>query len=201
MKSLSLSIMLLLFAPFAVTETISVHGTVAQAEVFARTVNLIVTSGLDVNGSPATLLTFHTTSFNPDGTLTFVIGSGTIPDDRFTKEGFDKMNLTVDTSQVAGYSNTTCILTPFPNFGFHCNPSQGGPIQVSWHDNGLNSEDQSRNVDTTFGPTTRHEQGYFQFSSADVEGSVVGTPFNLSGSDFDAFMDLAHFAKVSITKN
>jgi hypothetical protein len=201
MKSLSLSIMFLLFASFAAAQTVALHGSGAQAEAFGNTVRVIVTSGLDNNGSPATLLTFFAASPNPDGTITFVNGFGFIPNDAFAQQGPDSMSLNVDTSQVAGYTNTTCIFTPFPNFGFQCSPSQGGPLQVSWHANGLNSDDESRNVTLTMGPITQHDEGNFQLSSADAQGSVVGTSFALTGGAFNAFVSQGHSVQVTVTQN
>jgi hypothetical protein len=200
MKSLSLCITLLLFASFATAQAVSTHGSGAQAEVFTNAVNVIVTSGLDHNGSPGTLLSFHTGALNPDGTITFVIGFGFIPNEAFIQHGPDKMELNVDTSQVAGYNNTTCIFTPFPNFGFNCHASQGGPLQLSWHGNGLNSQDDIRHTDTTFGPITQHEESDGGGGSADASGNVMGIPVAVTGQAFGAFVSSGHFTNITITQ-
>jgi hypothetical protein len=205
MKSLSLIILMLAFASFATGQTVSIQGAGDQASTFLETsgghINLTVTKGTGASGNPSTLLMFHNETGNPDGTVTSVIGLGQIPDNAFTSNGPSRMNLSVDTSQVAGFKNTTCIFTPSPNFGFTCSPSQGGPIQVSWTGNGINSDAGTEHRDTTIGPVTMHVDGHGSFSSADTQGSILGLSFSSTGEGFGSFISSGHTHTITITQN
>jgi len=201
MKPISLSILLLLAASLAVAQTISLDGSGDQASVFLGNITLEVTKGSDANGNPSTLLRFHIESRNPDGTTTSVIGFGPIPNEAFVTHGPSKMSLNVDTSQVAGFSNTICIFTPSPHFGFTCSPSQGGPVQIDWRGNGLNSESETVHLETTTGPVTEKSDGHGDLGSADTEGSVLGVTFSSRGEAFGSFISSGHGHTITITKN
>jgi hypothetical protein len=134
---------------------------------------------------------------NPDGTTTTVIGFGNIPNDAFTNQGPSKMSLDVDTSQVAGFSNTTCIFTP----DFTCSPSPGGPVQIAWRANGLLSEAGTSHSVNTTGPVTEKINGYGSASSADAQGSVLGFTISSTGSAFEAGISSGHTHTITITKN
>lgn len=203
MKSLSFIILLLAFAPFATGQTVSVQGTGDQAstvlDASGSHINLMVSKGTDASGNPSTLLMFQNETGNPDGTTTSIIGFGNIPNNAFTDQRPDKMSLNVDTSQLAGFTNTTCIFSP--NSGFTCSPSQGGLIQVSWVGNGINTGSDSEHSETTNGPVTMDFDGHGSSSSANTQGSILGLSFASTGTAFASFISFGHTHTITITKN
>lgn len=205
MKSLFIATLMFTFASIAIGQTVTLNGTGDQAGVGLSTntghITLFVTKGTDANGNPSTVLSFHIESRNADGTTTSAIGLGNIPDVAFTNQGPSKMNLNVDTSQVAGFRNTTCIFTPSPNFGFTCSPSQGGLVQIAWSANGISSDAETDHRQTTTGPVTEKTDGHGTFSSADSQGSVVGFAFSTTGSAFGAAVSSGHNHTITITQN
>lgn len=206
MKSLLLSTILLLFTSFSAGQAVTFHGAVAGARLSTSTssgghIILFVTQGNDMSGTVTTVLTFHNETRNPDGTITSVIGSGTIPNAAFTQQGPDKMNINVDTSQVAGFNNTTCIFTPSPNFGFQCSPSAGGPVQITWKSNGLNTSGGSGLIVDVIGPVTIRTEDNSDGSSSDAQGTVVGFEFNLTGDPFEAATSIGRDVIIKVTQD
>lgn len=209
MKLRLLVVLLCLASSLAVRangQTVAIQGSGGQASVFLDAnggshITLIVTKGTDASGNPSTLLQFHIETLKPDGATTSVIGFGQVPNDAFASQNPSKMSLNVDTSQVTGFNNMTCIFTPSPNFGFTCSPSQGGPIQIAWTANGIDTNSSTDHRDTTSGPITVHMDGHGSASSADVQGSVVGFTFNSVGQAFASFISSGHTHTITITKN
>ncbi len=207
MKSLLLAILLVSFASWTTGQTVSVRGSGGEAVAFAnangRDISIIVLKGTDESGNPITLLryTIINKTPNPDGTTTFMMGLGQIPEDAFSAQGPSKMSLSVDTSQLVGFENTTCQVVPPPNFQFNCSPSQGGPVQVAWTGNGINSQTETGHSDTTTGPFTEHIDGHGTSTSADVHGTIFGLGFSITGNAFEAFISADHTHTVTMTHN
>lgn len=205
MKSLMLLVLLFSFAPVTVGQTASINGTGGSASILVNTsggiINLEVDKGTDANGNPSALLSIQIFANHPDGTTTIVMGFGNISNDAFTDEGPSKMNLNVDTSQVVGFSNTTCISTPFPNLGFTCSPSQGGPVQIAWNANGINGNTITQHSIKTTGPVTVKANSHGVFTSADAQGTVLGIAFTSTGSGFSNAISSDHTHTITITKN
>lgn len=201
MKCLSLAILLLSFASFSSGQTASISGSGDEATIFLGSngslIFLMVTNGTDTFGNPGTLLSYRIMTPNPDGTTTTVIGFGNIPNDAFTDQGPSKMSLNVDTSQVAGFSTTTCIFTP----NFTCSSIPGGPVQITWRANGLLSEANTAHSVTTTGPVTEKIEGHGSASSADAQGFLPGFTISSTGSAFEAGISSGHTHTITITKN
>lgn len=201
MKSLSLAILLSLLAALARAQTVSIQGTgdMANVTLIGGSAQIIINvdAGTDANGNPATLLDFDVITFNPDGTTTDQAGFGFIPNNAFTSQGTNRMNLTVDTSQVAGFTNTTCITT---NSGVACSPSRGGPIQVAWTANGILSQADTQHSTNATGPITVNIDDHGVSKSANVQGSALGFAFSDTGSGFNNFIGSNRQHIITITK-
>lgn len=202
MRSLSLAMLLLSFAGLANGQTVSIQGSGEQAVTLLNTngghISIFVGNGTNANGSPATLLIFDFATANPDGTTTDISGFGVIPSGTFTVQGPFRMSLSVDTSQVAGFTNMTCIISAS---GTACSPSQGGLVQVAWTGNRITSVADTFHLDTTTGPVTQHFDNRGIGDSANAQGSILGFVFNATGSGMDTFISTNHSHTITITRN
>lgn len=202
MKLLSLAILLLSFAALASAQTVSMQGTgdFATTAVNANgaAISLFVNNGTDANGSPITLLSYQAVTANPDGTTTEISGFGLIPNSAFTSQGTNKMNLSVDTSQVNGFTNETCILS---TSGFTCSSSQGGLVQVAWSNNDIFNVTDTLHADNTTANITFHIDDRGVSNSADVQGSVLGFAFSDVGSGFNSTIGSNHQHDITISKS
>lgn len=203
MKSLSLAILLFSFAALASAQTVvSMQGSgdFATTTVNANGafISLFANNGTDANGNPITLLSYQVVTANPDGTTTESSGFGLIPKSAFTSQGTNKMNLAVDTSQVAGFTNETCI---FSSSGFTCSSSQGGLIQVAWTNNDIFTVTDTLHSDTTRANITLHLDDRGVSNSANAQGSVLGFAFSDTGSGFNSTIGSNHQHNITISKS
>lgn len=206
MKSLSLAILLSLFAALASGQTVSIQGSGALANltVNAQGAQIILraASGVDANGKGTALLGFDVITSNPDGTITDKAGFGLIPTSAFTPQKDNGMNLSVDTSQVSGFNNLICTTTPSPNgVTTTCSPGLGGPVQVVWTANGIFSAATNMHDGITTGPFTQHFVDEGSSNSANTQGSVLGTAFSDTGSGLNSFFGSDHTHNITISKN
>ena len=203
MKSLSLAILLFSFAALASAQaTVSMQGTGDFAISFVNAngaqITIEASNGTDAHANPTTMLFYQVVTSNPDGSSTENSGFGLIPNSTFTSQGTNKMNLAVDTSQVAGFTNETCI---FSNSGFTCSPSQGGLVQVAWANNEIFDVTDNLLADETTGNITLHLDERGVSNSANAQGSVLGFAFNDVGSGFNSTIGSNHQHNITISKS
>lgn len=201
MKSLPFAIVLLSFSVLATAQAASIRGSGDIANLMASAngtqITLFITSGTDENGNSVTVLSLDVTTPNPDGTATERASFGLIPNSAF-KSQRTKMSLELDTSQVAGFTNLTCIVT---NLTSTCSPSPGGPVQVAWTSNGISSGTDINHVEIKTAAFTEHLDDQGVANSANAQGSALGVVFNTTGSGFNAFFGSDHIHTITITKN
>lgn len=203
MKSLSLAILLLSFAALASAQTVvSVQGTgdfaTTNVDTNGAFISLFADNGTDANGNPITLLSYQVVTANADGTTTERSGFGLIPNSAFTSQGTNKMNLSVDTSQVSGFITETCVSS---GAGFSCSPSPGGLIQVAWTNNNIFTVSDTLHGDETNANITRHLDDRGVSNSADAQGSVLGFAFSNISSGFNSTIGSNHQHDITITKS
>lgn len=108
------------------------------------------------------------------------------------------MNLSVDTSQVAGFTNETCT---FSSSGFTCSSSPGGLIQAAWTNNDIFSISDNLHAIETTGNITLHIDDLGVNKSANAQGSVLGLAFNDIGSGFNSLVGSDHQHTITISKS
>jgi len=201
MKSLLLAILLFSSAALASGQTVSIQGAgdSAATTAFANgaVIHLSVNNGTDASGNPITLLSYTVDTTNPDGSTTENSGFGLIPNSAFTSQ-VNKMNLAVDTSQVAGFFSETCT---FSSSGVTCSSSQMGLIQAAWTDNHLFSETDTLHEVETGANITTHLDDRGVNESANAQGSVLGFAFSDIGSAFFSFIGSNHTHTITISKS
>lgn len=202
MKSLSLAILLLSFSAWATAQTVSIQGSGEQADtsldIGGGHIFLFVANGTDANSNPVTLLAFDAVTANPDGTATDVGGFGLIPQGAFQVQGPSKMNLSIDTSQISGFANTTCIIS---SSGTTCSDSQGGLVQAAWTGNGIGSLAETFHLTTTTGSVTQKFDDHGTSDSANAQGTILGLAFSDTGSGFNSFVSSIHTHNITISRN
>lgn len=202
MKSISLAILLLSFAALGSAQTVSMQGSgdfaITTLNVNGAFISVLANNGTDASGNPITLLSYQVVTANPDGSTTETSGFGLIPNSAFVSQGTNKMNLTVDTSQVAGFVNETCT---FSSAGFNCSSSPGGLVQVAWTNNNIFTTSDTLHDDETNANITRHLDDRGVSDSADAQGSVLGFTFNDIGSGFDSTIGSNHQHNITISKS
>lgn len=139
-------------------------------------INLQVNRGQTSGGAPSTFLFFSAFTFTGQG-FSETIGFGEIPNTALMGDSTAHLTLTVDTSQVSGFTVSTCTFS-FISFTFTCTSGPFGPIHVDWQ-----TTNQFSNKITS---TTQFE--FLQFmmiqdsnsanSSALAQISYLGTSFN-----------------------
>jgi len=171
---------------------------ITQVNANGAFIEIDVGNGTDANGNPITMLFYQLVTTNPDGSSTQTVGVGNIPGSAFTSQGTNKMNLSVDTSQVAGFTNETCILS---SSGFSCSSSPGGLVQVAWTNNEIFNVTDTLHVDSTTANITRHFDDRGVSNSANVQGSVLGFAFSDTGAGFNSTIGSNHQHNITISKS
>lgn len=203
MKSLSLAILLFSFAALASAQTVvSMQGSgdfaITTVNANGALIQIDVSNGTDAKGNPITLLFYQVVTTNPDGSGTQRSGFGLIPNSAFTSQGTNKMSLSVDTSQVAGFTNETCILS---SSGFSCSSSPGGLVQEAWTNNEIFNVTDTLHFDSTSANITRHFDDRGVSNSANAQGSVLGFAFSDTGSGFNSTIGSNHQHNITISKS
>lgn len=203
MKSLSLIILLFSFAALGSAQAVvSMQGSgdfaTTTLNVNGASITLAANHGTDANGNPITLLFYLVDTTNPDGSTTAQSGFGLIPNSAFTSQGINKMNLAVDTSQVAGFTNETCTSS---SSGFTCSSSQGGLIQAAWTNNDIFNVSDNLHAVETMANITLHVDDLGVNKSANIQGSVLGLAFSDTGSGFNSLVGSDHQHTITISKS
>ena len=171
MKHLSILVAVCFFSSLLFAQrTTSFHGTAEGARAFATInaskISVIVARGF-LASNPATFMEIVSFTRNSDGSVVFVFGFGTVPDQAYTNSGMEQMDLNVDTSQISTFQSTQCTVT-FTPF-----------IQVHWTNNKITTQrvlvDRRRTFPNSV--TIREHQDMDQ-SSADASGSFLGLSFS-----------------------
>lgn len=126
--------------------------------------------------TPGTFLVWFSFNSNPDGTVSFTEGDGTIPDSAFQGNTLQHMSLNVDTSQVPGFNTVTC--TSFSS----CTPGPFGPMQASWQPTDVNSLTNNEDTTTAIGPFTQSVHNDTTYNSAAGTGTFLGSAFSSTNS-------------------
>lgn len=180
MRLLSLFAAVCLFTSLLAAQTTvtSFHSTAESAAVTA-TVNGAQISVSVFRGDSSAFIDFFSDAENPDGSITETFGLGTIPGADFTNNGMEHMSLNVDTSQVPGFSSTTCTFTFTPFFNSSCSQGPLGVFQVDWTNNRITSSTLlSEDHETRGGSETVDSHVDSDQSSADASGSFLGLSFS-----------------------
>jgi len=183
MKHLSILVAVCFFSSLLFAQrTTSFHGTAEGARAFATInaskISVIVARGF-LASNPATFMEIVSFTRNSDGSVVFVFGFGTVPDQAYTNSGMEQMDLNVDTSQISTFQSTQCTFTFTPFFTSSCGPGPSGVIQVHWTNNKITTQrvlvDRRRTFPNSV--TIREHQDMDQ-SSADASGSFLGLSFS-----------------------
>lgn len=184
----------------AQTMTFHADGAFAQASFLINNteVKLAVFLGTDTSGAPSTFLTYNSFAENPDGSATSTSGFGVIPNEAFVAHSLQHFTLNVDTSQINGFSASTCIFPP-PTFTLTCTDgSPVGPIQVDWLENGITTSKGFQHLSSTSGSFTELMDLNQDQSSATATGSYLGSRFTDSGL---AIVGKSHQSSITTTRN
>ena len=177
-------------------------GTFASFQTSNATANfeLQVSRAFTGGGNTSTNLFFISSSFNADLTImTLIEIVGPIPNSAFTGDNTKNLTLNLDISTLDPTVTTTesCVLdftqTP-PTFG--CTPLQQGTIQLNFQENDIQGERLMQSQTLTLGPVTIVSHQRSDSSSANVQGTVLGTP--ASGSN--ANVGLNHLSTIEFTR-
>lgn len=182
MKLLSLFAAVCLFSSLlaAQTKVTSFHSTAESADVTVTINGTFLTLGVS-RGDDSDFLSISSTVQNPDGTVTETSAFGNIPGADFTNSGLNRMRLNVDTSQVPGFSSTTCTFTVTPPFTSTCSPGPLGVVQADWINNRISSETvlfENHQTFLSFETIDSHVDS--ELSSADASGSFLGFSFSVA---------------------
>lgn len=146
--------------------------------ISGHNVNLAVST---IGGQEQMLLNYNYSFRSPDGSFTFAFGFGYIPNDMVTINNANVANLNVDTSQVAGFTATTC--TSFPGSPATCTSGPLGVIQINWHQDEVTSNRTVSEDWKTFPGGRLHTSANSDTSSASVTGSFLGSDFYSDSGD------------------
>jgi hypothetical protein len=137
-----------------------------------HSVNLAVSTIAD---QEQMLLNYNYSLRNPDGSSTFAFGFGYIPNDTVTINNANVAKLNVDTSQVAGFTSTSCTFTP--GIPGTCTSGPFGVIQIEWHQDGVMSNRTVSENWRTFPGARVHTSDNNDTNSASVTGTFLGSDF------------------------
>lgn len=182
MKLVSLAAAVCLFSSLLAAQTTTAfHSNADGAFALVRANNM--TAEIDVNrGDSSTFLDIFATSPGSNGGFTVTTGFGTIPNADFVTDGFQRMALNVDTSQIAGFQSVTCTVSFTPFFSETCQPGPLGLIQVNWTANGIETFNIIEERHTTQGGLTVDLHINSSNHSANASGSYLGSSFPTAGA-------------------
>jgi len=140
--------------------------------ISGHNVNLAVST---IAGQEQMLLNYNYSFRSPDGSFTFAFGFGYIPNDTVMINNANVATLDVDTSQVAGFTATTC--TFYPGSRATCTAGPFGVIQIDWHQDGVVSNRSLSENWKTFPGARLHTSAKSDSNSASVTGSFLGSDF------------------------
>jgi hypothetical protein len=154
------------------------HANGASAAVMAfdngtSTVLRVARTADFLTGEPTTFLLYSMTSFTPDGFIN-TFGSGLVPNNAFRGDNPANLILTVDTSQIPGFTSTTCTTVFVPTFSQICTEGPRGVIDVDWKQNGIFSTHSVSTLQQNFGGFTMQSHGESDFGDALANGSILG---------------------------
>src|SRR5438093_1503206 len=89
---------------------VTAESAAVRASVNGTEISVDVARG-NALGAPVTFLDIFTSTSNADGSFTFSIGIGTIPNEDFFTANVEQMSVNVDTSQVPGFESTICTFS------------------------------------------------------------------------------------------
>jgi len=187
----------LLAAQTTTTFRVTAESATALATVNGTRISIEVGRG-NALGAPVSFLDIFTSTSNPDGSITFSIGIGTIPNEDFFTANLEQMSVNVDTSQVPGFQSTICTFSFTPFFQSTCSAGPLGVVQVNWKNNRITSRRLFVEAHETFGGSvTENAHEDQDQSSADADGSVLG--FSFSAAD-RAFVIMNHDTTITVTR-
>jgi hypothetical protein len=198
MKQHLLLTVMLAFALFGVANAqnnTTYHGKGAFAQSNFPGISLSAYNG-DESYNGQTFLMYSTFTSNPDGSYSYGSGDGFIPASAFSANNLQQMSLNVDTSQVPGFSASTCVATFAPTYTITCSPGPYGIIQVNWQQNGSVSSSLKENSQSTDGPYSTHVVDDNNYVSANSTGTFLG----ISVVDDFSEMGASHGSTVTRTK-
>lgn len=180
-------IAMLLLCPLALlAQTATVfhsNGAFAQLLTFTPDGTEIIVQvqrGTDASGNPSTFLVYDTFGSTADS-FTDTFASGVIPDSAFQGGDPANLSLNVDTSQVAGFSSTTCTFSNI-DFTFTCGPGAVGLIQITWQQDHFSSTHTVSNVQQTFAQFMSQQHTVADAGTAQANGSFMGTTIQGGGT-------------------
>jgi hypothetical protein len=135
-----------------------------------------VQRGTDSSGNASTFLIYDTFGPVTDGFVD-TFASGVIPDSAFQGGDPAHLSLNVDTSQLTGFSSTSCTLSNI-DFSFTCGPGSVGLIQLDWQQDSFSSTHTVSNVQQTFAQFMSQQHTVADTASALATGSFLGVTIN-----------------------
>lgn len=181
MKAISLAAVCLFSSLLAAQTATSFHSKAEGAFVFVNANN--TSTEIQVNrGDTATFLDVFATTPGENGGFTVTSGFGTIPNADFVTNGFQRMALNVDTSQISGFQSVTCTVSFTPFFNETCQPGPLGLIQINWIANGIETFNGLEERHTSQGGLTVDLHIDSTNHSANASGSYLGFSFPAAGA-------------------
>jgi len=174
---------LVLFSSLAMAQSNSgakaIHANGASASVFTfnNDINVFLNVGRGTDspvGGQGTFLVFTTFSFTPDASIS-TFGNGFVPNEVLRGDSTAHLTLNVDTSQLTSFQTTTCTFT-FSTFTTSCASGPVGIIDLEWQQDGAFNTHSIATTQQNFGQFSLQSHGESDFSSASVNGSVLGMP-------------------------
>jgi hypothetical protein len=114
---------------------------------------------------------------NPNGPNYVTEADGFIPDSDFQSNTLQHMSLSVDTSQVPGFSVKSCA---FVNGTFNCVNGPYGVIQATWDATQQQSSKSIQDSTSTIGGFTSKTHDDSKTTSAEATGTFLGYSFSSS---------------------
>jgi hypothetical protein len=151
------------------------------------------------NAGTTTNFSFLSFSFPQDSqSFTFTDIIGIIPNSAFTGVNTQNMALSLDTSTLdPSVFQEQCTFS-FVDFSFVCQTPAPGTIQLSWSQNGaLRDQIVALEHFQTFGTTTIHSHQRADTSSANVQGTVLGTTVSSTNGQ----VGINHLSTLEFTRN
>ena len=170
-----------LFAQTSSPATTVFHSNGASAQLLTITpdgleIIIQVQRGTDASGNPSTFLVYDTFGPVPDGFVD-TFASGVIPDSAFQGGDSAHLSLNVDTSQVDGFSSSSCTISDI-DFSISCGPGPVGLIQIDWKQDNFSSTHTVSNVQQTFAQFMSQQHTVADTASALATGSFLGATIN-----------------------
>lgn len=171
----------LLSSLLAAQTTTSFHSKAEGAFALVNANN--TAAEIQVNrGDSSTFLDVFATTPGSNGGFTVTSEFGTIPNSDFVTNGFQRMALNVDTSQVPGFQSVTCTVSFTPFFSETCQAGPLGLIQVNWNSNGIETFSVMEERQTTQGGLKVDLNINSTNHSANASGSYLGSSFPAAGA-------------------